>query len=109
MKDANGLVEVTASGLSRLANLTYDETLAALHILESPDSKTEKAQEFEGRRIERTETGWLVLNHFKYRDKMKSPKRAAYQANWQKGYRAKQRVEASDTTAITKDWISGGM
>src|SRR5688500_17862748 len=65
LKDSEGVVRGTAEGLRRIADLTLEETLEALRVLESPDTKSTREQEFDGRRIRRVEDGWLILNHFK--------------------------------------------
>jgi hypothetical protein len=53
--------------LARRANKTPKETARCIEILESPD-KIDPQQEYEGRRVERVEGGWMVLNAAKYRD-----------------------------------------
>lgn len=52
--------------LSRRANVPLSATVAAVTVLESPD-KFNMDQEYEGRRIERVEGGWLVLKAPYYR------------------------------------------
>jgi hypothetical protein len=56
-----------------------DQFLEAIEILESPDRDQSIPQPFEGRRIEKKEDGWLVLNGEKYQDIMRQiNKRAAW-------------------------------
>jgi hypothetical protein len=90
LKNKDGIVVATLSGLKRLSNLTLEETKEALKVLESPDTKTDEIQEFEGRRVEKCDRGWRILNHEKYRDLVQGIKRKAYQARWQKGYRERK-------------------
>ena len=93
VKDANGIVLAKSpSGLARMANLTLDETIVAIKVLEAPDTKTTQTQEFEGRRIKPLPdgTGWEILNHFKYRDATKIMARNSYQADWIAKKRAKE-------------------
>lgn len=52
--------------LARRANKTAKETARCIELLESPD-KVDPHQEYEGRRLERVEGGWMVLNAGKYR------------------------------------------
>lgn len=66
----DGIAPVTAGGLARLANISREEAAEALEALSSPDDDT-LTQEFEGRRIERCDTGWRLLNFVKYRDMAK--------------------------------------
>lgn len=82
MKDCYGKVTATTSGLSRAAVLTFEETVKALKVLESPDTKSDTNQQYDGRRIERVEGGWVVLNHEKYRGMIRIMKRRNYQRAW---------------------------
>ena len=66
MKDENGLVAASMSGLQRAANITPEEFDRAIASLESPD-KDSRTPDHEGRRIEKIDGGWLVLNHELYR------------------------------------------
>jgi hypothetical protein len=92
LKNRDGLVIATMSGLKRLANLKAEEVESSVAVLEAPDTKAELTQEFQGRRIERCEGGWRILNHEKYRDLVSGTKRRAYQASWQKGYRDRKKM-----------------
>lgn len=92
IKDLNGLVMARADGLSRLANLTYDETVEAIRVLESPDKRSEDSQQFDGRRIQKIEGGWLILNHAKYREMISREGRREYQRNWMANKRTKLRA-----------------
>ncbi len=71
MKDQNGFVAASRSGLKRRCNLISDPTGEkfdeAIKCLESPDPES-RTKAFDGRRIEAIEGGWMVLNHKKYRD-----------------------------------------
>lgn len=66
-KDENGFVACSRSGLRRMANVTDAELDAALMCLESPDDDS-RTPDNDGRRVDRIEGGWVVLNHKKYRD-----------------------------------------
>jgi hypothetical protein len=67
MADRKGLVAASSDGISRRANVPIKATESALSVLESPDSRS-KSPEFEGRRIERVDGGYRVLNYSKYRE-----------------------------------------
>jgi hypothetical protein len=56
----------SVENLSHRANIPLNATVTAVTILESPD-KFNPNDEFEGRRIERMENGWLVLKAPLYR------------------------------------------
>jgi len=66
--DETGFVPLASAGnVAGRARVTLEEAEAALKILEAPDLKA-PGQEHDGRRIERTEGGWVVLNAEKYRE-----------------------------------------
>jgi hypothetical protein len=65
-KDENGFVASSYSGMQRASNVTLQEFDAAIKTLESPD-KDSRTPDFDGRRIEKIDGGWVVLNHEKYR------------------------------------------
>lgn len=67
MADAEGMVSASVGGLARRANISREACEAGLEILIAPDPDS-KSEEFEGRRVQKIEGGWLVLNARKYRD-----------------------------------------
>jgi hypothetical protein len=67
LADKEGFVRASPSGLARLANVDEDKVRVAIEKLESPD-KDSGSQGFDGRRLERVEGGFLLLNYKKYRD-----------------------------------------
>ena len=67
MADAEGIVHASPSGLARRACVTPAECKAALKVLMAPDVES-KSQEYGGRRIERVDGGWILLNYKKYRE-----------------------------------------
>jgi hypothetical protein len=87
LKDKDGIVDGTIPGLAKEADLTLEETEAALVYLMSPD-KYSRTKDNEGRRVKEIEGGWVILNHFLYRDEME--KRREYQARKQREYRARK-------------------
>lgn len=66
LADAKGFVSSSVKGLSHTSRVCLEKTVEALNILESPDPDS-KSSEHEGRRLERVEGGFLLLNHAKYR------------------------------------------
>jgi hypothetical protein len=89
-KDREGIVWGALPGLARAAVLEIKDCEAALKILTSPDPRsTTKA--FEGRRVEKVDGGWKVLNHDLYRTAISKEYRLHYQAQKQKEYRARKR------------------
>lgn len=75
MADANGHVEASVPGLARYANVTVKQCEAALAALSAPDPHS-KTPDHEGRRIEKADRGWTILNYLLYRE-MQSPKQIA--------------------------------
>ena len=71
-KDHHHIVRASIPGLAKLANITCEQCDAYLEKLMSPD-KYSSTPEFEGRRLERVEGGWLVLNGQKYQDLLNMP------------------------------------
>jgi hypothetical protein len=66
MKDETGFVGTARSGLIRAANISPEEFDKAINCLESPDDES-RTESYEGRRVEKIEGGWIILNHDKYR------------------------------------------
>lgn len=67
MADSRGFVSSSRSGLLRAANIPQADFDTALDILESPDADS-RSPEYDGRRIEKCDGGWMVLNYQRYRE-----------------------------------------
>ncbi|SEB98174.1 hypothetical protein SAMN05443244_2342 [Terriglobus roseus] len=66
--DQDGMCELASPlVVAHRARVSVDEAEAALAILEAPDRYSSDT-DHEGRRIERTAGGWLILNAHKYRE-----------------------------------------
>jgi hypothetical protein len=65
--DQFGFVASSASGMLRASNIPQEDFDKAVAALESPDQDS-RTSAFEGRRIEKREGGWQVLNYEKYRE-----------------------------------------
>lgn len=100
LADQNGNVEASVSGLARFANITPAECRKALIALSSPDEDS-KSPEHEGRRVEKWERGWTILNYIKYRE-MRSPKQVA-DAERQQRHRARDVSQTSQHVATAVD------
>jgi hypothetical protein len=82
-----------------MARLTVQDTATALAKLEGPDPYS-RTQDYEGRRIEKADGGWIVLNHGKYRDRERVERRREYQAEH---IRNKRRMASeSELTGVNK-------
>lgn len=100
LKDADHIVRYDAYKLHKKSNLTPEDTMEALDILQKPDTRRKQFdQEFDGRRIEQVEQGWLVLNGRKYRDMIQKCKIREYKTQWQRDDRA----EKKDVVLTGKD------
>lgn len=67
LADKRGEVSGSIGGLAHIANVTREECETALTLFLAPDPDS-RTPEHEGRRIEKIDGGWLVLNAEKYRD-----------------------------------------
>lgn len=86
-KDSDHVVRGTAYNIGKWANKSEAETLAALKVLASPDKRRVEKQPFDGRRIEKVEDGWLMLNGEEYRKKVSEEMRKARIRRAQNTYR----------------------
>jgi hypothetical protein len=69
MADREGFVAASSDGIARSANISLKQSDAALEVLSSPDPRSKSQNdEHEGRRIERIDGGYRILNYLKYRE-----------------------------------------
>jgi hypothetical protein len=87
LKEADHVVRYNAFQIARRANMTEQEVIDALKVLESPDTRRIEPQPYEGRRIQRVPDGWLILNGQKFEDLMRTLSTRAYNARKQREYR----------------------
>lgn len=92
LTDANGYVTGSVPGLAATARLTVLETEAALSELLSPD-KYSRSIENEGRRLEKVEGGWIILNYAKHRKRGRAVDRRAYLREYMREYRKQKSTE----------------
>lgn len=86
MKDRDGVVEASVSGLSHASRVTRKKTEAALERLMAPDPDS-RTPDHDGRRIAKVDGGWRILNSDKYRDKLNDEDKRARDAERQRRYR----------------------
>jgi hypothetical protein len=94
--DQTGLVEASLPGLARVANLSLDETITALQILQAPDPYS-KNPDNEGRRVLQVPRGFVLLNYEDYRARRNTEERQEYMRSYMKEYR-KQRKQSVNTS-----------
>lgn len=85
----DSVVEGTVPGLARQSGLTVEEVESALEVLMAPNPySTTDAKE--GRRVEKIEGGWFIVNHSKYRNKVAEERRDLQLREAQQRYRNKK-------------------
>jgi len=99
-KDADHIVRGSAFNIASWARKTEKEVLEALRVLSSPDKRRLEPQPFEGRRIEKVDEGWLVLNGAAYQDLMRGVNRREYKRVKQAEYRAKKSPKEKKTRNV---------
>jgi hypothetical protein len=90
LKDSDDVCRCNAYQLAQRARKSEVEVLEALRVLSSPDTRRVEKQQFEGRRIEAVEDGWLILNGPKYREMVQDEMR---KARWRRAQAEKRRKE----------------
>jgi len=95
MKDRHGYVGASVPGLARRAGVTLEQCEAALTKFKSPDPYS-RTKAHDGRRIEDAESGWTILNHHFYRDKMNPEDRREYQRIKQAEYRRRRKERRNE-------------
>jgi len=86
MADRHGYVGASIPGLAARARVTVEEAQAAIEAFLSPD-KYSRSQEFEGRRIETADRGWILLNYDRFRDMRDEEARKEYERNRKRAQR----------------------
>jgi len=66
MKNEHGYVGASIDGIARRAVVSLEQAEDAIATLEAPDERS-RSSEHDGRRIERVDRGWQVLNHDYFR------------------------------------------
>lgn len=90
MKNERHVVEASLPGLADMARVTIGECEAAVKKLEGPD-KWSRNQEHGGRRIEKCDGGWRILNGEYYRHQMSAEDRREYQRLYHREYRKRRK------------------
>jgi hypothetical protein len=99
ISDRYGVVSGSIPGLAQVANIPVDGCRRSITKLESPDHDS-RTPDFEGRRIEKIDGGWLILNHGKYRDMLSLEERKEYN-------RIKQQESRQRRQALSKNVKDG--
>ena len=96
MADSTGYIEAATPGLAGRARISLEDCEESLTLFQSPD-KHSKNQEYEGRRVEKVDRGWQLLNYQDYRDMRTEAqvKRAERQARWRAGVIERERLRVA--------------
>jgi hypothetical protein len=97
--DATGYVRVAAPAMARLCHLTREDFDRIIDAYCAPDPESRTA-DHEGRRLEKVEGGWLILNYLKYREGLKQPD---HSTNRVKKHRDKQKECNGSTVSETDE------
>lgn len=92
--DRDGVVRASPLGVAHQARVSDESCMKALEILQAPDPDS-RSDEYEGRRIQRVQSGFLVLNHGRVMDEGAREERREYNAHKQAEGRAKKRARGS--------------
>jgi len=96
MKDKDGFVKGSVGNMAHMARVTTGEAKKAIDALESPDEDSTTADN-EGKRIERVQGGWIVLNHELYKAKLSDNPDAEKARERMRRFREKKRNERNVT------------
>jgi hypothetical protein len=102
LADKDGIVPASVPGLANLSRISIEKCEEALGVLAAPD-KYSRTVEFEGRRIEKVDGGWRLLNHGKYRRMLSAEERREYLATKQREYRSRKHASTNVTNVSDTD------
>ncbi len=94
--DKNGEVQASIPGLARVAGVSLPDCEAAILKLISPDPYS-RTPDDEGRRIEKIDGGWALLNHAKYRAMASKDEAVTANAERQRRHRERKKRNGSVT------------
>jgi hypothetical protein len=90
LANKDGVVEGAVPGIAHMARVEVGDTIKAIEVLEEPDEYSRNS-DYDGRRIEKVEGGWKILNYEVFRAKLSREDRKEYFRVKQAEYRAKVR------------------
>lgn len=97
--DATGYVRVAAPAMARLCHLTREDFDRIIDAYCSPDPES-RTSDHNGRRLEKVEGGWQILNYAKYREGLKQPDSSAGRM---RKLREKRKCDGSAVTVTVGD------
>lgn len=99
VKDRDHVVRMNAYNLARMSRKTEAEVIEALKVLAAPDKRRLEPQPNEGRRIEKVEGGWLMLNGEFYQELMFAVMKRAKNAMAMREKRRQEKLGQAPRTA----------
>jgi hypothetical protein len=93
MANQDGMVLAAAPGIANRARVDLDICIQALKKFQEPDPDS-RTMEYEGRRIERVDGGYLILNYTKYRQLRDESQRREYARQYMADRRERARKES---------------
>ena len=90
-----GVVDKNITGIARICNLPLGVVDRALGKFQSPDANS-TSPDHDGRRVEKLESGWLILNHQKYLEYGWSEAKREYERARKAAYREKRKPAPPD-------------
>jgi hypothetical protein len=90
--DKDGYVWASLSGLAHAARVTDEQCRAAIDKFMSPDTDS-RSDDYDGRRIEKVDRGWLLLNKARFRDMRDEDEHRRKERERKRAQRAKEKVE----------------
>ena len=91
--DSTGYVSGAIPGLADVARIPLKQAEAALNVLLSPD-KYSRSEEFEGRRLDKVDGGYVILNYDKFRATRDPEKHREYMREYMRKRRAKDHTKS---------------
>ena len=90
MADANGYVKTSQGSLAVMSRVPAEDCKKAIDILESPDDDS-RTKDRDGRRIEKVDGGWFIINYRNHRDRVSESPQAAAARERAKRFRENQK------------------
>lgn len=100
LSDKDGMVSGSIPGLAHVAGVSVKQCEQAVNMFLEPDRHS-RSSEHEGRRIEKVEGGWRLLNHAKYRHQLSKEEQREKNRVRQAEYRARNAL-SRDVTPVTQ-------
>lgn len=99
MADRKGRVWASVPGLANRARVALEECEYALGRFMEPDGYS-RTTDHDGRRIEKIEGGWRLLNYAKYREMRDHAARLEYQREWDRRHRERHPTKSDKSDKI---------